>query len=67
MKKIIFTKDCNYEGKIVKANKELNPKKIKDWGLIWKLNEKGYIKPLTEKNFLEIKNSISKKEGKEAE
>jgi len=42
VKKIIFTKDCNYEGKIVKANKELNPKKVKDWDLIWKLNEKGH-------------------------
>jgi len=65
VKKIIFTKDCNYEGKIVKANKELNPKKVKDWDLIWKLNEKGHIKPLTEKEFLEIKGSISKKERKD--
>ena len=62
MKEIIFKKDCIFKGQSFIVGDKLNTKKIKDWAEIWRLNEKGFIKPLTIEEFLSIKEN--KKEEK---
>ncbi len=61
MKPIVFAKDCTYLGKTYLKGTELKKYRKEDLITIWKLNEIGFIEPLSEKDFLEIKNSLNKK------
>ena len=67
MKQIKFKVQCNVKNKEYKKGDIFKPKK-ENMSLINKLNEKGYIEPLTEKELLEVYNSFnSKKIEKEEE
>ena len=54
MKAIKFIKNCNYNGKTYFVGDEL--KDVKDIQGINRLNEKGFIEPLTQKELIQIKN-----------
>ncbi len=60
MKAIEFSKDCNYRGKRYVKGSIL--KKVDDFASVWRLNEKGYIKALTKKEFLELQKKNKTKE-----
>ena len=60
MKVIKFRKNCNFNGKEYKAGDEL--KKVTNYSDLWKLNEKGFIKPLSENEFIKLKKQSKKKE-----
>ena len=49
-----FKRKCNFNGKIYKPGQILKISKNENFSKIWNLNEKGYIEPLSEKEFLEI-------------
>lgn len=69
MKSIKFKIACNFEGKKYEKGNIYVPKK-QDIYLINKLNEKGFIEPLTKEELLELSNSflnIKKKRGKKDE
>lgn len=61
MKPVIFTRDCTFKGKSFLNGQKLNKIKKEDLSDIWKLNEKGFIQPLSEDEFLEIVRSFGKK------
>jgi len=61
MKPVIFTRDCTFKGKSFSNGQKLNKMKKEDLSDIWKLNEKGFIQPLSEDEFLEIARSFGKK------
>lgn len=60
MKKIIFKKDCKFNEQFFVTKDELDVSKVKDWSSIWKLNEQGYIEPLTLEEFRKIQESTTK-------
>jgi len=65
MKQIIFKVNCNLKNKEYKKGDIYKPKK-EDMSLINRLNEKGFIEPLNQKELLEIANSFYlKKKNKE--
>ena len=65
MKRIIIKRECNIKGKKYIVGKEFKPKK-NDMYLLNKLNEKGFIEPLTKEELLEISSSLNlKKRDKE--
>lgn len=64
MKKIIFKKDCTFQDQSFSKGKELDTSNIKNWLLIWKLNEKGDIEPLTLEEFRELQNEAEKNKKK---
>lgn len=67
MKPIIFTKNCSFKNKDFLEGQELKKIKKNDLSDIWKLNEKGFIQPLSENEFLEISNNLNQKIKKEEE
>jgi len=65
MKQILIKRDCIIKGKKYTNGDEFKPKKD-DMLLICRLNEKGFIEPLTKEELLEIPSSfILKKKKKE--
>lgn len=58
MKQIKVRVKCNIKGKEYKKGSIFKPKKG-DMLLINKLNEQGYIEPLSEQELLEISNSLN--------
>lgn len=64
MKRIVVKVDCNIKGKEYIAGNEFKPKKS-DMALLNRLNEKGFIEPLTEKELAEISKSFNKSKKKE--
>ena len=66
MKKIVFKVRCNLKGKEYQVGQEYKPKK-NDMPLINRLNEKGFIEPLTYEELLEISNSFDLPRGKDKE
>lgn len=67
MKPIIFTKNCTFKDKSFLEGQELKNIKKRDLSDIWRLNEKGFIEPLNEDEFLEIVKSFEQKTKKEEE
>lgn len=67
MKPIIFTKDCDFKGKSFLFGQQLKKIKKDDLSDIWKLNEKGFIEPLSEDEFIEIVKSFNRKVNKSEE
>lgn len=59
MIKIKFKKTCNVNGKKYKAGQKFKPT-INDISLINRLNEGGYIEPLTRNNLSEIYSNLVK-------
>lgn len=59
MIEIRFKKTCNVNGKKYKAGKKFKPT-INDISLINRLNEGGYIEPLTRNNLSEIYRNLVK-------
>lgn len=60
---IKIKKTCNINGKRYEIGDEYKPKKT-DMSLINRLNEKGFIEPLSKEKLLELSNSfILKKKG----
>lgn len=66
MKQIIFKIRCNLKDKEYQVGDVYKPKKG-DMPLINRLNEKGFIEPLNEKELLEIANSFNFKKKKKEE
>lgn len=63
MKKIKFKEICTLKGKEYQKGDTFKPS-LDDMSLIIRLNEKGFIEPLTESDLKDIYNSLSKpKEG----
>lgn len=64
MTKIKFKKDCSFNGNLYFVDDELDitTENVKE---VWKLNEKGYIFPLTLKEFTKIKKELIKQEEKQ--
>lgn len=60
MKGIKFKKNCNFNEKEYNIGDEL--KKVINYSDLWKLNEKGFIEPLSEKEFIKLKKQSRKKE-----
>lgn len=58
MKKIRFKENCTVKGKKYIVGDEFKPKK-EDMLLLCRLNEKGFIEPLTKEELLEISNSFN--------
>lgn len=52
MKLIKFKKNCNYKGKEYVIGDVLT--NITDFSSVWKLNEKGFIEPITENDFTRL-------------
>lgn len=67
MKSIVFTKYCTFKGKSFFSGQKLKKVKKEDLSDIWRLNEKGFIEPLNEDEFLEIVKSFEQKSNKEEE
>lgn len=63
MKPIKFKKNCNYKGKEYVMGDILT--NFTDFSSIWKLNEKGFIEPITESEFIKLKKEMIDKEEKE--
>lgn len=61
MKPVIFMQGCTFKSKSFLSGQKLNKIKKEDLSDIWKLNEKGFIQPLSEDEFLEIVRSFDKK------
>ena len=60
MKTIRFSKNCTYKGKkYIKGDVLEN---VEDFASVWKLNEKGYIEPITKDEFLKLQKKLKKKE-----
>ena len=66
MKRIIVKVDCNIKNKKYVVGDEFKPQK-KDMILLNRLNEKGFIEPLTKKELLEIFDSFNLKKEKKKE
>lgn len=64
MKKIIVKVQCNIKGKEYIVGAEFKPKK-NDIPLVNRLNEKGFIEPLTEQELIKISESFNKSKKKE--
>lgn len=65
MKQIMIKKNCIIKGKEYVKGKVFKPKK-EDMLLVMRLNEKGFIEPLTKEQLLELSSSfILKKKKKE--
>ena len=58
MKQIVIKKECNIKDKKYNLGDEFKPKK-EDMALLCKLNEKGFIEPLTKEELLEISSSFN--------
>lgn len=67
MKPIIFTRNCTFKGKSFLSREKISKIKKEDLSDIWKLNEKGFIQPLKEDEFLEIVRSFKKNKAKREE
>lgn len=67
MTKIIFNIDCSYKNKKYMSGQELKNFKKEDLSTIWKLNEKGIIKPISKDEMIELTNSFSKKNKSEVD
>lgn len=67
MKPIIFTRNCTFKGKSFLSGEKISKIKKEDLSDIWKLNEKGFIQPLKEDEFLEIVRSFKKNKAKREE
>lgn len=65
MKKIVFRKNYIFNGKEYKKGETIENIETGEMVDIWRLNEKGIIEPLTEKEFEKIVKEDSKKEGSE--
>lgn len=52
MKPIKFKRTCNYNGKEYKKDDILTD--FTDFSSLWKLNENGYIYPMSEKEFVKM-------------
>lgn len=61
--KIKFNQSVDFNGKVYYKDDELevNKENIKD---IWKLNEKGYIYPISYKEYQQFSENLTKKEVK---
>ena len=59
MENIKFKKDVSLNGDYYFAGQSVNVKEFKNKEDIWKLNEKGFIEPITYKEYLEILNEKS--------
>ena len=66
MKRINVKVDCNIKNKKNVVGDEFKPQK-KDMILLNRLNEKGFIEPLTKKELLEIFDSFNLKKEKKKE
>lgn len=64
MKQIKIKENCNINGKRYEIGDEYKPRK-EDMLTLCKLNEKGFIEPLTKDELLEISNNLNKKTKKE--
>lgn len=58
MKEIRFKENCTLKGKVYQIGDEFKPKK-EDMLLLCRLNEKGFIEPLTKEELLEISSSFN--------
>ena len=54
MENIKFKKDTNLNGEFYFSGQVVSVNEIKNKEDIWKLNEKGFIEPITYKEYLEI-------------
>lgn len=61
---IKFKQDITYKNKPYFKDDVLEDIKKEDMDSIWKLNEKGYIYPITYKEFIKFKNELSKEKIK---
>lgn len=59
MEYITFKKDAFFNDNFYVKNEKLNISDIKNLKDIWKLNEKGFIVPITYKEYLQILNKKS--------
>lgn len=64
MKRIIVKTECNIKGKKYVVGDEFKPKKC-DMPLLNRLNEKGFIEPLTKEELIKINESFCKIKKKE--
>ncbi len=60
MNQIKFKMRCNYKGKIYEKGDVLE--NVVDFVSVWRLNEKGFIEPLTKEEFIKLQ-SKKRKEG----
>lgn len=69
MKDIVFTKDVEFNGKTYfKGNTiKLEDVQKEDLKNIWFLNEKGFIEPITYKDFIEFSESLKNPKYKKRE
>lgn len=56
MEKITFKKDVFFNDGLYVKGETLAVSEVKDLKSIWKLNEKGFIEPITYKEYLQILN-----------
>lgn len=56
MENVKFKKDANLNGEIYFSGQVVSVREFKNKEDIWKLNEKGFIEPITYKEYLEILN-----------
>lgn len=57
MEYIVFKKDAFFNDNFYVKNEKLSINDIKNLKDIWKLNEKGFIEPITYKEYLQILNN----------
>jgi hypothetical protein len=60
MKDIVFKKDCEFDGEAYFKGDviELESIKYEDLSKIWKLNEQGFIEPITRQDFVKFSKSL---------
>lgn len=62
-----FKKECTFHGKKYKVDEPLRKISIEILDEIWSLNERGFIYPISVKDFVEYRESLLKQEKKNKE